>query len=147
MDRITALRARRAGIIDQMEALVASVAEGEDMTADQIAQYDALKADDDKVAAELVRAEDLERRRAAAAKPVAALPGSTQQPQATAPAAPAEKGLRRWFPRSRGCLCRGDRAAASAVGDHARRPACRAAAERKPDHESPQHWRDVQLRR
>ncbi len=93
MDRITALRARRAGIIDQMEALVASVAEGEDMTADQIAQYDALKAEDDKVAAELVRAEDLERRRAAAAKPMAALPGSTQT-QATAPAAPAEKGIR-----------------------------------------------------
>jgi hypothetical protein len=37
MDRITALRARRAGIIDQMEALLASVPEGEDMTADQIA--------------------------------------------------------------------------------------------------------------
>ena len=93
MDRITALRARRAGIIDQMEALVASVAEGEDMTADQIATYDALKADDDKVAAELARAEDLERRRAAAAKPVAALPGTTQ-PQTNVPAAPAEKGIR-----------------------------------------------------
>lgn len=94
MDRITALRARRAGIIDQMEALVASVAEGEDMTADQVAQYDALKAEDDKVAVELARAEDLERRRAAAARPVAPLPGSTTAPQASVPAQPAEKGIR-----------------------------------------------------
>lgn len=93
MDRITALRARRAGIIDQMEALVASVADGEDMTADQVAKYDGLKAEDDKVAAELARAEDLERRRAAAARPVAPLPGSTA-PQASVPAAPAEKGIR-----------------------------------------------------
>jgi len=94
MDRITALRARRAGIIDQMEALVASVAEGEDMTAEQVAQYDAMKAEDDKVAAELARAEDLERRRAAAARPVAPLPGSTTAPQASVPAQPAEKGIR-----------------------------------------------------
>lgn len=94
MDRITALRARRAGIIDQMEALVASVADGEDMTAEQVVQYDALKADDDKVAAELTRAEDLERRRAAAARPVAPLPGSTTADQPTVPAAPAEKGIR-----------------------------------------------------
>ncbi|AXQ93198.1 phage major capsid protein [Cereibacter azotoformans] len=91
MDRITALRARRAGIIDQMEALVASVADGEDMTADQAAQFDALKAEDDKVAADLARAEDLERRRAAAARPVQPLPGVT--PAAPAPAQAAEKGI------------------------------------------------------
>lgn len=94
MDRITALRARRAGIIDQMEALVASVPDGEDMTADQIAQYDALKADDDKVAAQISAAEDLERRRAAAARPVAPLPGHQAATQATAPAQPAETGIR-----------------------------------------------------
>ncbi len=94
MDRITALRARRAGIIDQMEALVASVAEGEDMTAEQVAQYNAMKAEDDKVAADLAVAEDLERRRAAAARPVAPLPGSTTAPQASVPAQPAEKGIR-----------------------------------------------------
>lgn len=93
MDRITALRARRAGIIEQMEALVASIPEGEDMTAEQVSQYEALKADDDKVAAELARAEDLERRRAAAARPLAPLPGQTQ-PQATVPAQAAEKGIR-----------------------------------------------------
>uniref|UniRef100_A4WTD2 Phage major capsid protein, HK97 n=1 Tax=Cereibacter sphaeroides (strain ATCC 17025 / ATH 2.4.3) TaxID=349102 RepID=A4WTD2_CERS5 len=92
MDRITALRARRAGILDQMEALIASVPEGDDMTSDQAAQFDALKADDDKVAAELTRAEDLERRRAAAARPAAALPGVTP-PAASVPAQPAEKGI------------------------------------------------------
>ena len=94
MDRITALKARRAGIIEKMEAIVASIGEGEDMTADQTAAFEALKAEDDKVAAELVRAEDLERRKAAAAKPVAPLPGVTPAPGATAPALPAEKGLR-----------------------------------------------------
>lgn len=94
MDRITALRARRAGIIDQMEALVATVAEGEDMTADQIAKYEALKAEDDKVAEQIRVAEDMERRRAAAAKPLAPLPGNSQQQQATVPAQPAEKGIR-----------------------------------------------------
>lgn len=93
MDRITALRARRAGIIDQMEAIVASVPEGQDMTAEQVAQFDALKAEDDKVAADLARAEDMERRRAAAARPAAPLPGVTQ-PVASVPAQPAEKGIR-----------------------------------------------------
>ena len=92
MDRITALRARRAGILDQMEALVASIGEGEDMTADQVVTFDALKAEDDKIAADLVRAEDLERRKAAAAKPVAPLPGSTA-PGASVAATVAEKGI------------------------------------------------------
>lgn len=93
MDRITALRARRAGIIEQMEAIVASIPEGGDMTAEQTAAFDALKVEDDKVAAQLTQAEDLERRRAAAARPAAPLPGLTPAPQATAPAQPAEKGL------------------------------------------------------
>jgi HK97 family phage major capsid protein len=91
MDRITALKARRAGLIEDMEALVASA--GDDgLSAEQAAQFDDLKAQDDKVAAELARAEDLERRKAAAAKPVAALPGGPA-PVASTPAAPAEKGL------------------------------------------------------
>lgn len=96
MDRITALRARRAGIIDQMEAIVASVPEGEDMTAEQVAQFNALKGDDDSVAAQIATAEDLERRRAAAARPIQPLPGVTQPtaPAASVPAQPAERGLR-----------------------------------------------------
>lgn len=93
MDRITALRARRAGILEQMEALVASVPENQDMTAEQVSQFDALKAEDDKVAADLARAEDMERRRAAAARPTAPLPGA-QPGLAAAPVQAAEKGLR-----------------------------------------------------
>jgi HK97 family phage major capsid protein len=93
MDRITALRARRAGIIDQMEALLASVEDGADMSAEQVVAFDALKAQDDSAAAELARAEDMERRRAAAARAPAPLPGHPA-PAATVPAVPAEKGLR-----------------------------------------------------
>jgi len=93
MDRITALRARRAGIIDQMDALVASTPEGEDMTAEQVVKFDALKADDDKAAAELARAEDLERLRAAAARVTAPLPSGSAQ-AASVPATVAERGIR-----------------------------------------------------
>jgi HK97 family phage major capsid protein len=92
MDRITALKARRAGILERMEALIAS-REGEDFTAEDQAAYDALRAEDDKIAAELARAEDLERRKAAAAKPVAPLPGNIATVPAQ-PKAPDEKGLR-----------------------------------------------------
>jgi HK97 family phage major capsid protein len=92
MDRITALKARRAGIIEQMEALVAS-REGEDFTAEDQAAYDALRAEDDKVAADLSRAEDIERRKAAAARPVPALPGGAPTVPAQ-PKAADEKGLR-----------------------------------------------------
>lgn len=75
MDRITALKARRAGIIEKMEALVASA--GDDgLTAEQAVEFDALKVEDDRVAGEIGRAEDVERRKAAAAKPSAPLPGS-----------------------------------------------------------------------
>lgn len=91
MDRITALKARRAGIIEKMEALV--TAAGDDgLTVEQTAEFDALKAEDDKVAAEIGRAEEIERRKAAAAKPSAPLPGSPVAAPA-APAVPAEKGL------------------------------------------------------
>ena len=57
MDWITKLRARRAGILEKMEAVVASIPEGEDMTADQVTEFEALKAEDDKVAADLANAE------------------------------------------------------------------------------------------
>lgn len=96
MDKILELRARRAGIIDRMDALVASIGDGDDWTEDQTAQFDALKAEDDKVTAELTRLEDVERRRAEAARPAAPLPGAadTQAGGApTAPAAPKEPGL------------------------------------------------------
>jgi len=92
MDRITALKARRAGILEKMEELIAS-REGEDFTAEDQAAYDALRAEDDKIAAELARIEDLEWRKAAAARPVPPLPSAS----ITVPAQPKaadEKGLR-----------------------------------------------------
>lgn len=93
MDRITALRARRAGILEQMEAAVASVDDSTGMSADQITAFDALKAEDDKVAADLAIAEDMERRRASAARPVTPLPGLSPAPNAPVPAQAAEPGL------------------------------------------------------
>ena len=96
MDRILELRARRAGLIDDMDALVASIGDDDDWTDEQSAQFESLKAEDDKVTAELARLEDIERRRAQAAQPPAPLPGSggTQASGApTAPATPKEPGL------------------------------------------------------
>jgi HK97 family phage major capsid protein len=92
MDRITALKARRAGLIEQMEALVASVDDEAGMTAEQQAEFARMTAADDKVGADLAAAEDLERRKAAMARPVAPLP--MPAPAASVPAQPAEKGLR-----------------------------------------------------
>ena len=93
MDKILELQARRAGIIDQMDALVASVPDGEDMTDEVQAAFEALEAEDDKVASELTRLEGLERRRAAAATPVSPLPGGEQPAANTVPAAAKEPGL------------------------------------------------------
>ncbi|MGK7663369.1 MULTISPECIES: phage major capsid protein [unclassified Marinovum] len=95
MDKILELKARREALLADMQALVSADAEGEDgdWTEEAQAKYDDLKAQDDQVAAEIGRLEDLERRRAAAAMPTPALPGA--QPAAGgAPAQPAEKGLR-----------------------------------------------------
>lgn len=94
MDWITKLKARRAGIIGQMEALVAAV--GDDgMTAEQSTEFDALKAQDDKVAGEIAIAEDLEKRKAAAARVADPLPvPGAVAPAAPVPAVPAEKGIR-----------------------------------------------------
>lgn len=89
MDRIASLQARRAGILDQMEAITASVPETEDMTAEQLAKIEALRAEDDKVAAQIASLQDLERRRAAAAVPVTPI-----APAPTVAAKPAEKGLK-----------------------------------------------------
>jgi HK97 family phage major capsid protein len=95
MDFITKLKARRAGLIAQMDALVQAA--GEDgLSADQVVAFDALKAQDDSVAAEIARAEDLEKRKAAAARPTDPLPipGNPAPEAATVPAQPAEKGIR-----------------------------------------------------
>lgn len=93
MDRILQLRARRAGILEQMQAIVAAADAETGLTAEQQEQFDTLKAEDDQVAAQLATLEDLERRRAQAATPVAPLPGATSAPAATVPAQAVEKGL------------------------------------------------------
>lgn len=93
MDWITKLKARREGVIDKMDALVASVPDDADMSAEQLAEFETLKAEDDSIAAQIATAQDLERRRAAAAIPTPALPGVTPAPAATVPAVAAEKGL------------------------------------------------------
>lgn len=91
MDRIASLQARRAGILDQMEAITAAVPESEDMTDEQLAKIESLRAEDDKVASQITSLLDIERRKAAAAKTVAPLPSS---PAPTVAAKPAEKGLK-----------------------------------------------------
>lgn len=94
MDRITALRARRAAGLDEVDTLLKTAgAENRDLTAEEQARYDALTAEDDKIAGNLAREEDMERRRAAAARPVAALPGGGLRVPAQ-PKAEGEKGLR-----------------------------------------------------
>jgi len=104
MDRIAQLRARRAGGLENMEQLLAlAAAENRELTTEESAKYEALKAADDKLTAEIASLEDLERRKAAAAKPVAALPGVTAAPAVPAqPKAADEKGLK--FARQFRCL-------------------------------------------
>ena len=94
MDRITALRARRAAGLEEMDKiLVAARSEDREFSADEQTRYDALTAEDDKIAANLAREEDMERRRAAAARPVLPLPGALPRVPAQ-PRAEGEKGLR-----------------------------------------------------
>lgn len=90
MDRIATLQARRAGILEQMEAITASVPDTDDITAEQLAQIESLRAEDDKVAGQITTLQDIERRKAAAAKPITTI--ATAMP--TAPAQPIEKGLK-----------------------------------------------------
>lgn len=94
MDRITALRARRAAGLEEMDTLLnAARAEDRDLTAEEQARYDALRTADDGLTAQLDREEDMERRRAAAARPVLPLPGAAPRVPAQ-PKAEGEKGLR-----------------------------------------------------
>lgn len=76
-DRITALRARQAEVIASMEGVLNAAGEN-DLTAEQQEQYDALRAEDDRLTANIERETDMERRRAAAARPIAPLPGASR---------------------------------------------------------------------
>ncbi|EHM01416.1 phage capsid family protein [Acetobacteraceae bacterium AT-5844] len=93
MDRITALRQQQAQNLDAMEAILAAAhADGErDLTAEEQARYDEMRALDDRLTAQIAREADAERRRAAAAKPLPGLPGGPRLPAPGVPAAVEEK--------------------------------------------------------
>lgn len=95
MDKILELRARRAEIVGEMEVILAAAPDDGDFTDEQTVAFDALRAEDDKLATQLATHEDLERRRAASATPVQPLPGVTPASAgpASVPAKPEEKGL------------------------------------------------------
>lgn len=95
MDRITKIRARRAVILDEMEAITNAIADDTGITAEQQEAFNALTAEDDKLQAELKTLEDLERRRASLAVPVGVIqtPDAPAGGQPSAPAAPAPKGV------------------------------------------------------
>ena len=96
MDRITALRARRAAGLEEMDALLqAAAADGNrDLSAEEGARYDALRAEDDRLGAQIAREEDMERRRAAQARPRPALPGGPAPSVPAAAVSPEDRGLR-----------------------------------------------------
>lgn len=92
-DRIAALRGRQAQVHVEMEQIL-TASEGNEsgeLTAEQQAQYDALVAEDDRLTAGVAREEDMERRRAAAARPVASLPAGNPRTGATVPAQATQK--------------------------------------------------------
>jgi HK97 family phage major capsid protein len=90
MDRILNIRARRAAILTEMDAITQAINVDAGMTDEQSAAFRALGGEDDKLQTELRTLEDVERRRASAAVPV----GVIAQPVApTAPARVAEKGV------------------------------------------------------
>lgn len=89
MDRITKIRARRAAILDDMQAITDAIADDTGLTDEQAASLEGLKAEDDRLLAELHTLEDLERRRASQAVPVAITPTPANAPVAGQPAAPA----------------------------------------------------------
>ncbi len=92
-DRITTLRARQGEVHAEMETVVNTAAtDGDrDLTAEETARYDALRAEDDRLTANIAREVDLEHRRAAAARPIATLPAGRSGSGATVPAQAAEK--------------------------------------------------------
>ncbi|MCA2012404.1 phage major capsid protein [Cereibacter sphaeroides] len=95
MDRITKLRARRAEILDEMEAITNAIADDTGLTAEQQEAFSALTAEDDKLQAELNTLQEVERRRASQAVPVTVIdtPNAPAGGQPSAPAAVAERGV------------------------------------------------------
>lgn len=92
-DRITPLRARQGTVLTEMETIVNTAANDGDreMTAEEASRYDALRAEDDRLTANIAREVDLERRQASAARPIAPLPGNSGTAPGTVPAQAADK--------------------------------------------------------
>jgi HK97 family phage major capsid protein len=92
--RIIALKQRLATVVDNMDGMLATAAteDGRDMTADETGAFDKLKAEADKLQADIAREQDVLDRKALAAKPLDKVPGGAPAP-GTVPAAPAEKGI------------------------------------------------------
>lgn len=95
-DRITALRARQGVVLSDMESLIATATAdaGRDLTAEEQAQYDALRGEDDRLTAAITRETDLEQRRAASARPIAPLPTGAGAAVPAQAAQPLEPGVR-----------------------------------------------------
>lgn len=95
--RITALKQKLAAVLANMDGLLQAAAEADggarELTADESASFDALKADADQLEASIKREEDLLKRKASAAAPVAPLtPAGEPQPSGNrAEPRPAEK--------------------------------------------------------
>lgn len=92
--RIIALKQRLATVVENMDGMLATAAteQGRDMTADETSAFDNLKAEADKLQADIAREQDVLDRKALAAKPLDKVPGGPA-PAGTVPAAPAEKGI------------------------------------------------------
>lgn len=92
-DRITALRSRQAEVHAEMDNILTASESNEtgDLTEEQTAAYDQLRAEDDRLTAGIERETDMERRRAAAARPMAPLPAGNPGSRSTVPAQAEQK--------------------------------------------------------
>ena len=70
MDPIEELRRKRAEVNQKVQALAAAEQESGELTAEQLAEFDSLKAEFDQLSQRMERAEQVERMQAAAAQPV-----------------------------------------------------------------------------
>jgi len=93
MDRITEIRARRATILDEMEAITAQIDPETGISDEQQIAWSALTGEDDRLQAEMERLRDAETRRASLAVPVSVAPAQPAPAQTPAPAAAAVPGV------------------------------------------------------
>src|SRR5690554_5837788 len=70
MPMIEELRRKRAEVNQKVQALAAAEQESGELTAEQLTEFDGLKAEFDQLSQKMTRAEDMERMQAASAQPV-----------------------------------------------------------------------------